>query len=147
MSTSLVSRTNSRPTTKHTPAITIGPNDHVELAARIMLERKIGGLPVVEDGKLVGILTESDVFRALALVLEGAGPVRLLLAADPAADLDLAAICVKHHARVVALLRATIDEKTTLHELGLAGPASPALVGELWKHGARLVSVDRGGAP
>jgi len=35
-------------------------------AARLMLERKIGCLPVVDDGKLVGILTESD-FVQLAL--------------------------------------------------------------------------------
>lgn len=127
-----------------TPAITIGPNDHVELAARRMLQAKIGGLPVVENGKLAGILTESDVFRALALVLEGAGGTRLLLAAEPSADLDLAAICVRHHARVVALLRVELDAKTVLHELGLAAAAPQALVTELWKRGARLVAVDRG---
>jgi CBS domain-containing protein len=28
-----------------------------------MLERRIGGLPVVEHGRLVGIITESDIFK------------------------------------------------------------------------------------
>jgi CBS domain-containing protein len=28
-----------------------------------MLEHRVGGLPVVEDGALVGIITESDIFR------------------------------------------------------------------------------------
>lgn len=34
-------------------------------AARLMLTQKIGGLPVLKHGKLVGIITESDLFRAL----------------------------------------------------------------------------------
>jgi acetoin utilization protein AcuB len=35
-------------------------------AARVMLERKIGALPVVHGGRLVGIVTESDFVRAVA---------------------------------------------------------------------------------
>jgi len=46
--------------------ITIAPDAPLADAARIMLERKIGCLPVVEAGKLVGILTEGD-FVAMAL--------------------------------------------------------------------------------
>ncbi|MBI3742332.1 MAG: CBS domain-containing protein, partial [Chloroflexi bacterium] len=34
-------------------------------AAKLMLEHKIGGLPVMDQGKLVGIITESDIFRVL----------------------------------------------------------------------------------
>jgi CBS domain-containing protein len=37
-----------------------GPDTPLAEAARSMLERKIGCLPVLEDGRLVGILTESD---------------------------------------------------------------------------------------
>jgi acetoin utilization protein AcuB len=48
---------------------TVLPDDTLELAARLMLERKVSGLPVVEDGRVVGILTESDVFRALCEML------------------------------------------------------------------------------
>ena len=35
-------------------------------AARIMIDHKIGALPVVDDGRLVGIITESDFVRAMA---------------------------------------------------------------------------------
>jgi CBS domain-containing protein len=35
-------------------------------AARIMIDHKIGALPVVDDGRLVGIVTESDFVRAMA---------------------------------------------------------------------------------
>jgi acetoin utilization protein AcuB len=45
--------------------ITIAPMATIREAAQIMLEHKIGGVPVVEDEKLVGIITESDIFRVL----------------------------------------------------------------------------------
>lgn len=45
--------------------LTILPDSSVPKAARIMLENKITALPVVESGKLVGILTNSDILRFL----------------------------------------------------------------------------------
>src|SRR4029453_589933 len=42
------------------------PNMPVTEAARVMIERKIGCLPVVENGKLVGIVTETDFVRLIA---------------------------------------------------------------------------------
>ncbi len=43
--------------------ITVTPDTPVYEAARLMLEHKIGGLPVVENGRVVGIITESDIFK------------------------------------------------------------------------------------
>ena len=48
--------------------VTISPDATVGEAARLMVTRKVGGLPVVEDGKLVGIITETDF--ALMLMLQ-----------------------------------------------------------------------------
>jgi acetoin utilization protein AcuB len=45
--------------------VTARPDDPIEEAANRMRERRIGCLPVVEDGALVGILTSSDVMEAL----------------------------------------------------------------------------------
>jgi acetoin utilization protein AcuB len=47
------------------PPITIEANEALENATRLMLERKIGSLPVLERGRLVGILTETDVLRRI----------------------------------------------------------------------------------
>jgi acetoin utilization protein AcuB len=44
--------------------VTIDPIRDVRDAARIMVERKIGALPVVADDRLVGILTETDLLHA-----------------------------------------------------------------------------------
>ncbi len=43
--------------------ITITEDTPVEEAARIMADKKIGALPVVRDGTLVGIVTETDLFK------------------------------------------------------------------------------------
>lgn len=49
--------------------ITVTPEATVEEAAQIMLERQIGGLPVIADGRLVGIITVNDVLRAFLDVM------------------------------------------------------------------------------
>jgi acetoin utilization protein AcuB len=44
--------------------ITIGPDRLARDGAQIMLDRKIGALPVLEDDHLIGIITETDIVRA-----------------------------------------------------------------------------------
>lgn len=50
--------------------VTIRPDETVYDAARLMLQKKIAGLPVVEGERVVGILTESDVFRMIVRLWE-----------------------------------------------------------------------------
>ena len=45
--------------------VTIDPNASIKKAAKLLLEHKIGSLPVMDGGMLVGIITESDIFRVL----------------------------------------------------------------------------------
>ncbi len=51
--------------------ITVDVNTPIEEAARIMADNKIGGVPVTREGKVVGIITETDIFK-LFLELMGA---------------------------------------------------------------------------
>ena len=46
--------------------VTARPDQDIREAARIMLDNKFGCLPVVEDHRLVGIVTESDFVRLMA---------------------------------------------------------------------------------
>lgn len=43
---------------------TVEAGDPLEKAVELMLHHGIGGIPVLENGKLVGIVTETDVYRA-----------------------------------------------------------------------------------
>lgn len=49
--------------------ITITRDTPLEEAARIMADKKIGGLPVVEGSKVVGIVTETDIFKLFTEIL------------------------------------------------------------------------------
>jgi len=61
--------------------ITIGPTFPVEEAARLMVMEKVSALPVTEGGRLVGIVTETDVLRLF---------VRAMGAGEPSTRLDVA---------------------------------------------------------
>jgi acetoin utilization protein AcuB len=43
--------------------ITVDERAPLEEAARIMIDNKVGGLPILRDGELVGLITETDIFR------------------------------------------------------------------------------------
>lgn len=45
--------------------VTVAPEDTIQEAAERLLEYQISGLPVVQDGHVVGIITESDIFGLL----------------------------------------------------------------------------------
>ncbi|GAB4501454.1 MAG: CBS and ACT domain-containing protein [Anaerolineales bacterium] len=51
--------------------MTVSEDTPIEQAARIMADNKIGGLPVLRDGNVVGIITETDLFKVF-LELMGA---------------------------------------------------------------------------
>jgi CBS domain-containing protein len=48
--------------------VTVTPDTHIMEAAQLMLENKIGGLPVLSNGELVGIITETDFCRLLTQI-------------------------------------------------------------------------------
>lgn len=54
--------------------LTIEPDDSIAMAARLMRDHKIGGLPVVHEGQLVGIITETDLMNYLIQLLEKEQP-------------------------------------------------------------------------
>jgi acetoin utilization protein AcuB len=67
--------------------VSLHPEEHLEDAARKMLSNKLGGLPVLDGNKLVGILTESDIFRVLTRVLDSRGVLRISVARTARGDL------------------------------------------------------------
>lgn len=60
-----------------TDVLTIAADAALADAAKLMLDRKISGLPVMDGSRLVGMITESDLFRAL---IDGDAPVRRAVA-------------------------------------------------------------------
>lgn len=52
------------------PVVAVHPDEEVAEAARLMSQRKIRRLPVVQEGKLVGIITENDIVRIWPQLIE-----------------------------------------------------------------------------
>jgi acetoin utilization protein AcuB len=68
--------------------ITVNPDDDIEFAAKLIYNHKIGGMPVVEDGKLVGIVTATDMLRTfidMMGILSTTSRIDVVLAEQPAA--------------------------------------------------------------
>ncbi|NDU85069.1 MAG: CBS domain-containing protein [Ferrovum sp.] len=50
--------------------LTIALDEPIERVAQLMRTKKIGALPVLQGNTLVGLITESDLFRAFASIFE-----------------------------------------------------------------------------
>ena len=72
--------------------ITVSEDTPLEEAARIMVDNKIGGLPVMRDDKLVGIVTETDLFKIFLELLGARQPGVRVTALIPSAKGTLARI-------------------------------------------------------
>jgi len=57
------------------PLVTVGDEVTIEQAARIMADRRIKKLPVVKEGKLVGIVTSTDIVRSQPRMFELLGDI------------------------------------------------------------------------
>lgn len=91
--------------------LTVDRDDTLETAAQMMIVEKVSGLPVLEGGRVVGILTESDLFRALCGMLGiGEKGARLIMTVPDDQDL-LEAIRAKTGTVVVRSLVTVHDAK------------------------------------
>jgi acetoin utilization protein AcuB len=66
--------------------ITVDPNSDIEIGAQLIYKYKISGIPVVRKGRLVGIITESDLLRAfidMMGILNASSRIDVALGAEP----------------------------------------------------------------
>ena len=125
--------------------VTTSPTAPIEDVARLLRDRKIGALPVVTSTRLVGIITESDVFRAF-LEVTGAQErsVRVTFDVAPGEDVfgEVATLAARHHMEVTSLLPMRHDGRR-LAVVRVAGARADAFVDDVWRAGHRVLSVLR----
>lgn len=129
-----------------TKVLTVGPATPLEDAAQLMVEHKIGTLPVVRDkGALVGILSESDAMRALIESIEMPGPgvrltfetpnpdalIKFLVERTATLNLHIASVMVRHVGFGLEVIAK------------ISGDRSERLVDASWAAGHRLRNVTR----
>jgi acetoin utilization protein AcuB len=110
---------------------TADPEDPIENAAREMFERRIGSLPVTDGGELVGILTASDVMRALVHLVGAHEPgsrVEVLLPDKPGTLAEVAGIVRDKNVNIVSVMASPResgdgrDERVAVLRLGTIDP-------------------------
>jgi len=109
-----------------TPVVTVSPEHPVEEAARLMVEHKIGSLPVIENNRLVGIITETDIFKQFVGILGGnAQAIRLTV--------QVPDVC----GQLAKVLTAVADLGCNIHSVIIHRTAEPGFGNvTLWVQGA-----------
>jgi len=93
--------------------ITISPDISIEEAAILLHDNKIGCLPVVEDGNLVGIITENDVMEILIEVLgmkEKGSRLEVVVDDKPGALADITRIIKESNVNITSVVTDMADE-------------------------------------
>jgi acetoin utilization protein AcuB len=130
---------------------TTTPDTPIEDAARLLRKHKIGALPVLRAGRLVGIITESDLLDVL-LEMTGASEPGVRVSFEVASDDDvvrrLLDVADRHGMRLASMLtfrHPGRDESDGLR-LGVArllGRERPELIDDVWANCSRVRRVLR----
>jgi len=124
------------------PLVT-APDAPIESAARLMRDHKIGALPVVTGKILVGLITESDIFRALVEVFESRDrAVRITFSLKPGEDiLPLVAEIARRRGLRVTSFMALSHHEPPLCVVQLAGAKLEEALDDVWKSQHRVMNV------
>jgi acetoin utilization protein AcuB len=126
---------------------TVTPATPIEEAARLMLQHKIGGLPVLQDGMLVGILTETDILRAFVDLMglqADQTRIELVLEDRPGAFLEVCRIIQDQGGDFASMVSATLPhagQEKKVMVFRLEGVRAESLVKNLEQSGHTVLSI------
>jgi acetoin utilization protein AcuB len=125
--------------------LTTHPEAGIENVARMMLDKKIGALPVMRNQRMVGLISESDIFRAFVTICDpGAQGVRVTFDNSSGQDVFplVASVTHKHRLRVLTFVSLHKHERP-MCVLQVTGDASSieGMLNDIWKSHHQVISV------
>lgn len=112
----------------------------IEEAARILRNKKIGVLPIVDNGKLVGVLTDHDLLRAF-MEMAGADEAGYEVTLEPAATTDAVATMIdlgrRHRLQIASVVSFQHGDRR-LVVVRLLGTPTDAFLDDVWRSGRVL---------
>jgi acetoin utilization protein AcuB len=124
--------------------ITVRPDDDVEIAAQYIYKYKIGGIPVVENGKLVGIITESDILRAfidMMGVMTASSRIDVAVGEKPGAFQEALRIINDNGGDVINVGMTSQEADTRVYFFRLAACKTDGIRKALEKHGLKVLAA------
>jgi acetoin utilization protein AcuB len=124
---------------------TTTPDTPLEEVAALMCAHKIGALPVLRDNSLVGIITESDIFRAFVSLLGSNEPgARITFDARKGEDVFelMRKLSRQDQVRVISLVWTEQDQQPVCL-VRISGAGVEKLLDDLWASGHIIVNVTR----
>lgn len=125
--------------------VTATPEMPIEQAAMLMSERKIGALPVLRERQLVGLITESDIFRAFIGFFAPAGAgARVTFDISKGEDVFafLATAARERKVRIISLI-STQENDRPVCVVRFAGEGTEKLLEDLWNSHHTVLNVVR----
>lgn len=127
--------------------ITANPMEPLEKVAATMRKNKVGGIPVVADEKLVGIITESDIFQAFIEILGGNDEgvrIELSIGSEARSIYRTVDIFKKHDMHLLTLTVCNdYSSESRLLTLRFRGEDVDPLIDDLWSSGCKINSIIR----
>jgi acetoin utilization protein AcuB len=123
--------------------LTITPDTSLEKAARIIYEKQIGCLPVVDDGTLVGILTVNDILKAftdIMGVLKSGSRIDVILKKIQGSFDEVVSIIEEKGGYIISA-GMTINGDENVHHFRISGGDIPEVARELTNVGYRGVKI------
>ncbi len=123
--------------------ITINPNASIETAARLIHDYKIGGLPVLDKKKLVGIITLSDILAAFIEVmglLKKSTRIDVIVNKKGGVE-DVTRIIKENKGEIVSVAQESQSSRRKVHYFRLDKCDVEPIVKALEKNGHKVVSV------
>ena len=124
--------------------ITVSPDTHIDEAARTIFENKIGGLPVVDGKRLVGIITVSDILKAfidIMGVLTSSSRIDVMLAERPEAFEEVSRIISGHGADIISVGIQNRPDGGRVYFFRLAKCDVAPIVKSLEQHGHTVIAA------
>ena len=131
-----------------TDPITCQLNTPLEDAGDLMCKQKVSALPVLQEERLVGIITESDLFRALVSITHSGEDGKRLCFRIPESDKKrvfskIVALCNQHEVEILTLLTHPLKEELSLMVMmRIRGGRAEQFLQALWEIHYNILTIE-----
>lgn len=125
--------------------ITVSPEDNLEEVAKVLYRHGIGGVPVVEGEKVVGVITVRDIMGAFIEImgfLKESSRIDVILGGKPHAFQEVSEIIRRHGAEIISVgISGPEDKSKRVYFLRLTKCDAHAIAKDIEAAGYKVLSV------